>query len=117
MAQMFCQSKLEELIADPKQLRKITDEPIIDHPDWTYSVEGTPTEIEGLVRLRVSVTKVGSIEKMAGVGGRSEIDPRSPRKVFELIRLTRQRSLKSRNDADFVGADAGSNVFSPQTTP
>ena len=58
LAQMLCQSKLDELLADLSRLQSVDHEPLVNYPDWTYSVDWTPTEIEGLIRLRVSVNKV-----------------------------------------------------------
>ena len=57
VAQMVCQSKLDELMADPSQLRSVEDEPVEGLPEWLWSTDWSPTSFEGLVRVRVEVTK------------------------------------------------------------
>ena len=85
-AQMLCQSKLDELLADPSQLRSVDDEPFKGYAKWSYSVEWTPTDIEGLVRLRVSVAEVEEFDQLEN--SNAAID----RQTFELVRWTRHAS-------------------------
>jgi type II secretion system protein I len=82
-AQMLCQSTLDELLADPSQLQRVEDELLAGYGDWTYSVDWTPTDIEGLVRLHVSVKHVDAIDQLENRGTVSD------RNVFELVRWTR----------------------------
>jgi len=58
IAQMLCQSKLEELLADRSQLIPIQAEVIRQYPGWVSSVALKPTQLEGFVQLTVSVTRI-----------------------------------------------------------
>jgi hypothetical protein len=61
-AQLLCESKMAEIAAgielpDPVDRARIEN---IDDPtqlNWVYSVEAEPTEIEGLLAVRVTVTQ------------------------------------------------------------
>ena len=108
LAQMLCQSKLDELIADPSQLRTVDDELIVGYIDWTYSVDWTPSEIDGLVRLRVSVSRVEEFGRL------EDIAPASSRNTFELVRWTRYRPSSIDSDLTF---GTSSNPFVLPTTP
>ncbi|MBI2479680.1 MAG: prepilin-type N-terminal cleavage/methylation domain-containing protein [Planctomycetia bacterium] len=100
LAQMLCQSKLDELLADASLLAIVDDEPLAGYDDWMYSVDWTPTEIDGLVRLRVSVREVETLdqlERTAAAPGRN---------AFELVRWMR---FEPRNDR-FSDRDSDSIV-------
>lgn len=56
IAQMLCESKLEELLVDPAKLVSIQGESFLQFPGWTSSVEVQPTTLPGLVQVSVSVT-------------------------------------------------------------
>ena len=62
IAQMLCQSKLEELLASPSDLLPIQAEVIRQYPGWVYSVSLKPTQLEGFVQLTVSVTHIPGTE-------------------------------------------------------
>lgn len=83
LAQMLCQSKLDELLADPALLTMVDDEPLAGYADWTYSVDWTPTDIDGLVLLRVSVREVATTERLESTLTAAD------RNAFELVRWTR----------------------------
>lgn len=88
LGQMLCQSKLDECLAAPLSSAKVDGEPIPGYPDWMCSVKETPTQMPGVVRLEVSVTRVEPGNKV------SRPDPSRERKTFELVRLVR-RAAKS----------------------
>jgi len=83
--QSLCLSIMSELLADPSQLRDVDDEPIDGFFGWTYSVNTSPTHIEGLSRLRVAVSR----EHL------SDMD-RAPirRNSYELVRWAKLRTAK-----------------------
>ncbi|MBM4075366.1 MAG: hypothetical protein FJ267_06960 [Planctomycetes bacterium] len=88
VAQMLCVSKLEELIADPTQIQSVSDEPFETHPEWTFTVDSSPSDVEGLIQLRVFVTKADE----ANPQRRDTSESRSPdllKKRFEIVRLVR----------------------------
>ena len=89
LAQMLCQSKLDELLADPALLAIVDGEPLAGYADWTYSVDWTPTDIDGLVRLRVSVSEVATMDRLESTLTAPD------RNAFELVRWTR---FESRHD-------------------
>ena len=83
LAQMMCQSKLDELLANPILLRHVADEPLDGHPNWSYSVDWTPTQVEGLVQLQVSIGEITSANQR-------ELDDQLDRRpAFELVRWLR----------------------------
>ena len=86
MAQMLCQAKLDELLIDPSQLRAVQEEPIAGFPQWNVSIDWAPTEIEGLVRVKVRVRPAPDREPAL-------LDPRGVlvRPAFELVRRMRYR--------------------------
>ena len=88
MAQMLCQSTLDELLADPSQLRPVDDEPIEGYEDWTFSVDWKPTEITGLVAIRVSVKRQTEIDSDVGAS-RLVNQAGATRGTFELLRWAR----------------------------
>jgi type II secretion system protein I len=57
-AQLLCQAKLDELLADPSQIRKVEAEVMLEAPGWAWSADWQPTQITGLAELRVSVTRI-----------------------------------------------------------
>ena len=97
-AQMLCQSTLDELLADPTQIHSVVRERIRREPDWTISVDWTPTHIDGLMRLRVAVfheaehnsRRVGSASDTTSTSS-AKIRPDEAQAVsdFELIRWVR----------------------------
>ena len=62
IAQMLCQSKLEELLADPTQILPIENDVFLQYPGWAYSVTLEPTAIDKFVRLTVSVSHIPGTE-------------------------------------------------------
>jgi len=54
-AQLLCQSKLAEIQAGITLPDPVDRAPILDEPDWVYSIALEATEIEELVSLRVTV--------------------------------------------------------------
>lgn len=58
MAQMLCQSKLDELVADPAQLEAMQAGVFPHFPGWVWSLDVESTSLEGLVRIKVAVTRV-----------------------------------------------------------
>ncbi len=90
LAQMLCQSKLDELLADPTLLGIVDDEPLAGYDDWTYSVDWTPTDIDGLVRLRVSVSEVETMDRLESTLAAPD------QRAFELVRWTRFESPSDR---------------------
>ena len=81
MAQVLCHTKLDELLADPQQLREVNKEPLLGYEDWQYSVNWQPLEIPGLIRIRVSVQRA--------VPGDPSKTSTAPSKSFELVRWAR----------------------------
>ncbi|MBM4000810.1 MAG: prepilin-type N-terminal cleavage/methylation domain-containing protein [Planctomycetes bacterium] len=102
MAQMLCQSKVEELLAHPSGWEIATEEPFSDDSEWAFSVDWEPTDVDGLVRLRVSASK---IETPSAAPAPRDADPREHagpfagrrvnernRTLFEIVRWTRYAS-------------------------
>ena len=58
IAQMLCQTKLEELLANPALLMPIEAEVFPQYPGWVYSTALEATTLEGFVQLTVSVTHI-----------------------------------------------------------
>lgn len=67
MAQMLCQSKLDELIADPAQILPIQSEVILQYPGWVWSLEVQETSVPEFVRLTVSITRIPGMETGANL--------------------------------------------------
>lgn len=67
IAQMLCQSKLHELIADPGQILPVEADVFRQYPGWVWSLEVQPTAIDGFVYLRVSVTRIPGMETGANL--------------------------------------------------
>lgn len=84
LGQMLCQSKLDECLAGPLIPTSADGDPIPGYPDWMCYVKETPTEMPGIVRLEVSVTRVDSGQE------KGQLDPSRERKTFELVRLVRR---------------------------
>ena len=57
IAQLICQTRLNELLARASPLKPVQDEPLEDRPGWVYSVEIDPLEQPGLAALRVTVSR------------------------------------------------------------
>lgn len=67
-AQLLCESKLAEILAGyepPETQQSVPFETAVDssESDWLYSVEVTPMEEEGLLKVRVTVSKNLPAEK------------------------------------------------------
>ncbi len=114
-AQMLCQSKLDELLADPSRLRTVDKQPLTGHPNWTYSVAWTRTDFEGLIPVRVSVSKVAEADRLNITGA----TPR--RRAFELVRWMRyapgDRAISDRNSDSLPSATSSSATSSSATLP
>ena len=67
IAQMLCQSKLDELIADPSQILPIQSEVIRQYPGWVWSLDVRPTSVPQFIRLTVSVTRIPGMETGANL--------------------------------------------------
>ena len=83
LGQMLCQSKLDELLADPALIRSVVEEPLAGYDNWTYSVDWTATGIDGLVSLRVSVSEVREQDWLKDTRAAAD------RQAFGLVRWTR----------------------------
>jgi len=55
MAQMLCESKMNELVAGILPTDNVDEEMLEKHPGWNYSVALTAHELPGLAELSVSV--------------------------------------------------------------
>lgn len=62
MAQMLCQSKLDELIADPTQIVPIEADLFRQYPGWISALDVQPTSLDGLAQVTVSVTRIPGME-------------------------------------------------------
>ena len=68
IAQMLCQSKLDELIADPSLVIPIQNEVIRQYPGWVWSLDVQETSIEKFVQVTVSMTRI------PGMGTGADLD-------------------------------------------
>ena len=57
MAELLCQSKLNEMLCGAVPVETIENRPIDDAPGWVLSVALDPVDQSGVVALRVSVAK------------------------------------------------------------
>ncbi len=73
IGQMLCQSKLDELVANPAQILPIEAEYFRQYPGWTYSVALEPTAMKNFARLTVAVSHIPGTE----VGADLELASRS----------------------------------------
>ena len=62
IAQMLCQSKLDELIADPSLIIPVQSEVIRQFPGWVWSLEVQETTVPEFVQITVSVTHIPGTE-------------------------------------------------------
>lgn len=62
IAQMLCQSKLDELLADPSQMVPIQNEVIRQYPGWVWSLDVQETTVEKFVKVTVSMTRIPGME-------------------------------------------------------
>ncbi len=76
-AQWLCQAKLNELRAGAAPLLEIQNEPLLEAPDWVYSVAIDPVAQTGLVAVRVTVSQAETVAR--------------PR-VFSLVQWLRSRN-------------------------
>ena len=67
MAQMLCQSKLDELIADPALMVPVEADIIPQYPGWVWSLEVQRTTFEQLVMVKVGVTRIPGMETGANL--------------------------------------------------
>ena len=81
MAQMLCQTKLDEFLANPQEFIEINNEPFPGYEDWEYSIRWQAMEIPGLIQLRVSVRLIQPSARLMA--------PTTPNQSFELIRWAR----------------------------
>jgi len=56
-AQWLCQTKLYELRAGAVPLVEVQNEPVLEVPDWVYSITVDPLAQTGLVSVRVTVSQ------------------------------------------------------------
>ena len=87
LAQMLCQSKLDELIVDSAQLQAVENEPLEGYPDWSLTVEWAPLEIAGLVSVRVLIQQTPERNKMDAP------DTTPPSATFSLVRWMRHPAV------------------------
>ncbi|MAB89947.1 MAG: hypothetical protein CMJ90_10870 [Planctomycetes bacterium] len=83
LAQLLCQSKLDELLSRAEELPIAEDEPIDGYQRWRYSADWIPTGIEGLVQLKVTVRKIKDVDR------RKKKSRVVPRDDFVMVRLVR----------------------------
>jgi prepilin-type N-terminal cleavage/methylation domain-containing protein len=81
--QMLCLTLMDELLLQRHEIHDVEDEPLASDSNWRYSVEFTPTHIEGLMRLRVTVYRVRGVVNQQ-IQGQNESD--HPRGSFQLVR-------------------------------
>lgn len=67
IAQMLCQSRLHELIANPSQILPVEADIFRQYPGWAWSLDVQPTSLEGFVYLRISVTRIPGMETGANL--------------------------------------------------
>ena len=82
MAQMLCQSKLDELLADPAQLVTMPANVFRQFPGWVWTVDAQPSTIDGLVRVRVGVTRVPGLPSSADLSLSSSSESETPEMTF-----------------------------------
>lgn len=83
--QILCRTLMNELLLRPNEIRDVEDEPLEVDPNWHYSVESTPTHIEGVMRLRVTVYRVRAVNQQLETEDLSS----RPRRSFELVQWFR----------------------------
>lgn len=84
--QILCRTLMNELLLlRPNEIQNVEDEPLEADPNWHYSVESTPTHIEGVMRLRVTVYRLRTVNQQADVGDLAT----RPRRSFQLVRWFR----------------------------
>ena len=54
-AQLLCQAKLDEMVAEIEPVKAAEEQELEDHPGWMYSVEIEPTRMRRLSAVKVSV--------------------------------------------------------------
>jgi len=80
----LCQNKLGEVLAGIQPLEKVDNQPILEAPDWSYSIEVQPLETEvqpqetqetlPLSEVRVRVARQSDVaQKPNGLRGRYEL--------------------------------------------
>ncbi len=72
----LCQNKLGEVLAGIEPLESVDDQPILENPDWNYSVEVQSLEPLPLTEVRVQVARLSA----------GEDNPSSRRGLYELVR-------------------------------
>jgi hypothetical protein len=96
MAQLLCESKMNELVAGILPADNVDEEMLEDSPGWNYSVAVTAHELPGLAQLTVSV------HRDAAEGDRGETSKASR---FTLVRWIPDSSEQHGMDATEVFRD------------
>lgn len=113
-AQMLCQSKLDELMANPMELMSVQAEVFQHYPGWMWAVEVQESTIDGLVNVQVTVTRIPNMPTGADLAitatpseqpGLPTI-PRDLEPTFELTRWMRHEGAIQEAD----GADSSSSI-------
>jgi len=60
-AQWLCQTKLNELRAGAVPLVEVQNEPLLEAPDWAYTITVDPLAQTGLVSVRVTVSQAKTV--------------------------------------------------------
>lgn len=118
LAQMLCQSKMDELLANPNQLQPIETQVFQHYPGWIYSVALHPTALEGFVQLSLSVTHIPGTDIGANMAlATADMDEQSP-DLTALAPLSAQptfrlvRWLEFEGDVTGFGEDSSSSAAS-----
>lgn len=118
MAQMLCQSKLDELLAEPAQVMPMKANVFRQYPGWVWSLDVQPSGVAGFVRLHVSVTRIPGMETGANLELATNEEttdatalptiPDEP--TFDLVRWTKfEGDVSGFGDADaYSGGDTRS---------
>ena len=70
----LCQNKLGEVLAGIQPLEKVDEQPILENPDWNYSVEVQSLEPLPLAEVRVRVARLSDDQsKLTGRRGLYEL--------------------------------------------
>lgn len=116
IAQMLCQSKLDELLSAPSELVPIEADVDPQYPGWVFGIMVEPTQLEGFVKLSVKVTRIPGMDTGADLElatkATDEIDPLGAlsstsipdKPTYELVRwLPFQGDLSEFDDYDSGG--------------
>ena len=94
---MVCQTKLDELIADPSSLISVQADVFRDYPGWMWSVDINESALPGLIQVRVAVMRIATQPTGADLAistpntktAADDIAPRNQRPTFALARWLR----------------------------